>query len=94
MLKILTTPTSISISDSDRNTLRVIKGANGIEFHSTQNTSKGIDPIFDLQKHIKTVVLTSTKDNYKVRFDKLAKHITTIPATTFRGLKRKLVTVE
>lgn len=93
MLKIVTTPTSISISDSDRNILRVIKGVNGIEYHSTQNTAKGIDAIFDLQNHIKTVVLTSTKDNYKVRFDKLAKHITTIPAETFKGLKRKLVTI-
>jgi len=89
MLKILTTPKSISITDSDNNRIIILKGENGIELHSTIETSKKTAVMLELQRKISTVISTpkNNRDNYKVRFERLKKIIENVNTRTFMTIR-------
>jgi len=92
ILKIVSTPTSITITDSIDNRLVVVKTKSGIEFHSQIDSHKTSQKILDLQKEIKRIILNpnNNRDNYRVRFDRLAKELTEVKTHSFITLKHKL----
>lgn len=89
MLTILTTPKSISITDSDKNRIVILKGENGIELHSSIETSKKTNIMLELQRKISKVITTpkNNRDNYKVRFDRLKKIIEGVNIKTFTTIR-------
>ena len=72
------------------NNLVVRKGTADIEFYSSADTARANKNILDLQNAIKAQLTKKTKDNYKVRFDKLAKHFSSIKTHSFVTLKNQL----
>lgn len=88
---IFVTPTSITIYDGNQNRLIVRKGENDIEFHSTADSVKASNNILSLQQAIRGELKKKSKDNYRVRFDKLAKHLSAIKTHSFITLKNQLV---
>ena len=89
-LTITTSPKSITIVDSENNRMTILKGENGLEFHSS--TAKKANQMLELGKAIKKSILnpSSSKDNYRVRFNKLTKQLTEINKPTFLSLRNAL----
>jgi len=89
MLTITTTPKSISIADSDRNRIVILKGEKGIELHSTIETSKKTANMLELQRKLGAVITNpkNNRDNYKVRFDRLKKIIEGVNTKTFKTIQ-------
>lgn len=88
MLTITTTPKSISIVDSDRNRIVILKGAASIELHSTIETNKKAANMLELQRKLGSVITNpkNNRDNYKVRFDRLKKIIEGVNTKTFKTI--------
>ena len=89
MLTITTTPKSISITDSDKNRIVVVKGETGIELHSSIETNKHSNVMLELQRKIGSVITNpkNNRDNYKVRFDRLKKIIESVNTKTFKTIQ-------
>ncbi len=85
-LTILVTPKSITIRDNDRNTIIIVKDGNGIQLHSSIETSKKASNMFELQRKLSKLIVTpkNNRDNYKVRFERLAKYLAEINISTFK----------
>ncbi len=95
MLKTFTAPSSITIADSDNNRITVLKTKSSIEVYS-QISNYGVNRhLVELQDTIKNYLLNLVKagdrDNYKVRFAKLAKLVDKTKAQNFSTLKTSLI---
>jgi hypothetical protein len=93
-LKTFTAPSSITISDSDNNRISVLKSKSGIQVFSHVATGGANRHMTALQETIKSYLLNLVKsgdrDNYKIRFAKLAKLIQTKNAESFPVLNNHL----
>lgn len=95
MLKTFTAPASITIADSDNNRITILKTKSSIEVHS-QISNYGVNRhLVALQETIKNYLLNLVKagdrDNYKVRFAKLAKIVNKTKIQKFSTLKTSLI---
>lgn len=94
-LKTFTGPSSITIADSDNNRITILKTKTSVEVHS-QISNFGVNRhLVALQETIKNYLLNLVKagdrDNYKVRFAKLAKIVNKTKAESFSVLKTSLI---
>ncbi len=88
ILKIWVTPTSITVADSNQNRLSVLKTTTGIEFQSSVANAGVNKDLLSLQETMKHQLLHPAKerDNYKARFNKLAKQIGEFKVDSFYRL--------
>lgn len=92
-IKIWVTPTSITLADTNQNRVSVLKTTSGIEFRSSI-MNYGVNPhLMSLQESIKYRLLNPEKDrdNYKARFNSLAKQIGNLKSDSFERLAKKMV---
>jgi len=93
-LKTFTAPTSITISDSDNNRISILKKDKTIEMFTQVNNARVSSHFIEIrsivEQHLKNLVKRGDRDNYKVRFAKLAKLVTATKADTFGNLKNSL----
>ncbi len=94
-ISITTTPKSISITDSDNNRITVLKTATSLEFHSRLSSNRQSAVMNECANTIKKIVLNpkDNRDNYKVRFDKIAKALTSANVRTLLTAKNALATI-
>jgi len=95
MLKTFTAPSSITIVDSDNNRITILKTKSSIEVYSQISNNSVNRHLVALQETIKNYLLNLVKagdrDNYKVRFAKLAKIVNKTKIQKFSTLKTSLI---
>ncbi len=93
-LKIFTAPKSITITDSDNNTVTVLKTSTGFEFYSkiaNNGVNRHITAIGEsVQRYIMNLIKEKNRDNYNIRFKNLAKIINGTKATSFSTLNKAM----
>lgn len=93
-LAIGATPNSITIVDHYNNRLVIRREASGIIFYTSGDTDRVNKNIVELQTAMKKVLTgKGIKDNYKVRFEKLCKHLTSVQTHSFVSLRNSLQTI-